>query len=482
MNLTRKFILALTLAMLGVLALSAAIRIRRDLRRFDSQRRASNHLLGRAVAGAASRIWATVGLKQALDLVADANERESAISLRWVWLDASAGDPHAPDLDVERVRALAPSADVRARTPSGRAVYTYESIPGGRPAALELKQSLADEEAHVRDALLQAVLVTLALAVVCGLLIAALVHLLIGRPMRLLVEKARRVGRGDLTGDLHLPQRDEVSELAGEMNRMCARLAEMQLRASQETEARLQALDQLRHADRLTTVGRLGAGLAHELGTPLNVISGRAEIVLRTGVDQSPLVQSSARVILDQAAKMTDILHQLLDFARRRPAQKLATHLASVTRQAVMLLDALARKRGVRLSLEEGRDAEVHVDAAQMQQALANLIVNAIDAMPAGGAVTVSVGREHARAPADAGGIEADCARIDVVDRGEGIAPETLPHIFEPFFTTKKVGEGTGLGLSVAYGIVKEHKGWIQVDSAPGNGSRFSIFLPAEAA
>jgi signal transduction histidine kinase len=100
--------------------------------------------------------------------------------------------------------------------------------------------------------------------------------------------------------------------------------------------------------------------------------------------------------------------------------------------------------------------------------------------MPHGGAVTIDVRRERARAPADAGSCELECARIDVTDSGEGIAPEALPHIFEPFFTTKDVGDGTGLGLSVTYGIVHEHKGWIDVQSAPGRGSRFSIFLPAE--
>ena len=482
MNLTRKFILALTLAMFGVLALNAAVRIRRDLSRFENRRRTASHLLGRAVAGAASRIWGTVGLNAALDVVADANERESAISIRWVWLDAQPGDPRSPDLDLKRIHALAPGTDTRARTLEGDVVYAYEPVAGPRPAALELKQSLADQKAHVRESLLQTALLTVVLALICGILIAALVHLLIGKPLRMLVEKARRVGRGDLTGELHLPQRDEVSELAEEMNRMCVRLGEMQKYATEETEARLQALEQLRHADRLTTVGRLGAGLAHELGTPLNVISGRAEIIIGATVEQLSLVHASARVIVDQATRMTGILRQLLDFARRRPTRKISMHAATFTRQAVTLLDALARKRGISLSLDASSDAEVHVDAGQMQQALANLIVNAIDAMPQGGPVTVSLGRGRARAPPDAGGEEAECARIDVVDRGQGIQPDALPHIFEPFFTTKSVGEGTGLGLSVAYGIVREHQGWIEVDSSPGRGSRFSIFLPTEAA
>jgi len=105
-----------------------------------------------------------------------------------------------------------------------------------------------------------------------------------------------------------------------------------------------------------------------------------------------------------------------------------------------------------------------------------------VDAMPGGGAVTIGVSQELVRAPADAGGAQTDCARIDVADSGKGIGPQALPHIFEPFFTTKEVGEGTGLGLSVTYGIVQEHRGWIEVASEPGRGSRFSIFLPREPA
>jgi two-component system, NtrC family, sensor kinase len=482
MNLTRKFILALGLTMLGVLSLGAAIRIRRDLARFETQRRASNGLLGRAVAGAAARTWSKVGLEQAFDLVKDANERESQVNLRWIWLDAPEGDPFAREVGLRGLRSIPPgqTMDVRARTPAGDFVYSYVPIPGSRKAALEVKQSLAEERAHVREVLLHAVVLTLALAVMCGLLVAALCYLLIGKPMRLLVEKARRVGRGDLSGELHLPQHDEVSELAEEMNSMCARLGDAQRRAARESEARLQALEQLRHADRLTIVGRLAAGLAHELGTPLNVVSARAEIIQDSCENDLPLIHTSARVVLDQTARMADILRQLLDFARRRPAQKAPTEVQGLTQKAVALLDGLARKRGVSLGFDARSAPRVHADSGQMQQALANLIVNAIDAMPRGGPVTISVGRERVRAPADAGGAETDCARIDVVDRGEGIGADALPHIFEPFFTTKRVGEGTGLGLSVAYGIVREHQGWIDVDSAPGKGSRFSIFIPAE--
>jgi two-component system NtrC family sensor kinase len=484
MRLTRKFILALALTLMAVLSVTAGFRIRRDIGRFEAQRQGANHLLGLAVAGAAARIWSTVGQDQAFDVVADANERESDVTIRWVWLDAPPGDPHAVEVERAALQDLRPGNPISLRrsTAQGDATYTYAPIAGPRAAAVELKQSLAAEGQHIRDTVVQTAALTLLLGVTCALLMAALGYALIGEPIRLLVDKARRVGRGDLSGDLHLPQRDEISELAEEMNAMCARLAAAQAKAASEAEARVKALEQLRHADRLTTVGKLAAGLAHELGTPLNVITGRSQIICEAGPGDGELVPASARVIGDQAARMTDILRQLLDFARRRPAQKTPTPVAVVVRQSVDLLQAMARKRGVSLELAAEVEPVAAVDPAQLQQALANLIVNAVDAMPGGGAVTIGVSQELVRAPPDAGGAQTDCARIDVADSGQGIAPQALPHIFEPFFTTKEVGEGTGLGLSVTYGIVQEHRGWIEVASEPGRGSRFSIFLPREPA
>jgi signal transduction histidine kinase len=122
------------------------------------------------------------------------------------------------------------------------------------------------------------------------------------------------------------------------------------------------------------------------------------------------------------------------------------------------------------------------VDDGQMQQVLANLVTNALQATEPGGGVAVSLGHELARPPADVGGQPGSYVRVSVADTGCGMTPEVVARVFEPFFTTKEVGEGTGLGLSVAYGIVREHGGWIAVQSAPGLGSVFSVFLPTEEA
>jgi len=119
----------------------------------------------------------------------------------------------------------------------------------------------------------------------------------------------------------------------------------------------------------------------------------------------------------------------------------------------------------------------VRVDPSQIQQALANIVMNGIQAMPGGGRLLVSIEPAEARRPSDASGRTGQYLRVTVEDQGRGIGAEALPHIFEPFFTTKDVGEGTGLGLSVAHGIVTDHGGWIDVESEPGRGTRVAIFL-----
>jgi signal transduction histidine kinase len=251
---------------------------------------------------------------------------------------------------------------------------------------------------------------------------------------------------------------------------------------ARETAARIATLEQLRHADRLTTVGKLASGVAHELGTPLNVVGARAQMIAG-GEATATESRVFARVIVESAQKMTRIIRQLLEFARRQDPCKEKHDVAAVARRGLELLGPLAQKQRVELALDDGGASyETNVDSAQIEQALTNLIVNAIQATAGPGEVTIRVRRERKRPPADHGGAEGEWIAVHVSDTGRGIPPENLSRVFEPFFTTKDVGEGTGLGLSVAYGIVRDHHGWIDVRSEPGQGSTFTMFLPAEGA
>ena len=259
---------------------------------------------------------------------------------------------------------------------------------------------------------------------------------------------------------------------------MCKRLAESQGKIREETAARIAAMEQLRHADRLKTVGRLASGIAHELGTPLNVVSGRASLIVSGKLPPGEIEQSAA-AIKTEADKMTRIIRQLLDFGRSSTPHKVAVDLRQVVSQTVDLLHTLAEKHDVHMKFAPGSDPAIaEVDVGQIQQVLTNLMVNAVQAMPEGGTLDVAIRRQTASPPEKGGNGQSAYYGIEIRDQGVGIAEENMQQLFEPFFTTKAVGDGTGLGLSIAYGIVQEHGGWIDVTSRPGQGSCFTVFLP----
>jgi two-component system NtrC family sensor kinase len=304
----------------------------------------------------------------------------------------------------------------------------------------------------------------------------------LGSTLQQLIEKIRRIGAGDLSGPIDTSSTGEFSELAAALNEMCGQLAAARDQDQKETDARIAAMEQVRHAERLTTVGRLAAGVAHELGTPMNVVSVRAEIIMEDA--PSEVVGASAKIIKAQVEKMAGIIRQLLDFARRRCPRKELTNLVHLTEKTTRIVEGLAKSKKIEIKIDSQLDRLLaDADAGQLQQVLTNLLVNAIQAMPNGGTICASLGHgaNHPRAGAGAGARLGRFARIDVRDEGVGISSDDLRHIFDPFFSTKGVGEGTGLGLSIAYGIVEDHGGWIDVESVVGKGSCFSVFLPLAA-
>jgi len=168
----------------------------------------------------------------------------------------------------------------------------------------------------------------------------------------------------------------------------------------------------------------------------------------------------------------------LLDYSRGRGLQREQGDVGEIVDQALRLMEPLADDQAVKLLRSGAPAVEAELDSGKVLQVLTNLIMNGIQAMPGGGALTVSVETAQVDRPADIHAAAGHYVRIDVRDEGTGIAQQDLTQIFEPFFTTKSSGQGTGLGLSVCHGIVREHGGWLSVDSAPGEGSCFSVYLP----
>jgi signal transduction histidine kinase len=408
------------------------------------------------------------------------------VSVRWIWLDAEPGHAnYASLLDPERAGILGGKTTFlfdREAGPYGvLRTYVPVAVDPDRPGALELEESLEDEAEKVRAVVGRALTMTLAIVGVYAFIALACGLWFVGKPVRALMEKARRIGDGDFGTPLALRSRDELADLARELNSMAGSLAAAEERLRAETEARIATMEQLRHADRLATVGKLASGVAHELGTPLNVIMARAKMIhSRPAIDEAS--KGNAAIVGEQASRMAAIIRLLLDFARPRVPKKTTVDLRSLVRETVDLLSPIGLKTRVSLEIEaEGEPIPARVDPGQIQQVLSNLVVNGIQASPQGASLRIEVGKARATPPPWHEGPEGDYLRIAVRDGGCGIPPEHIPHIFEPFFTTKGVGEGTGLGLPVALGIVREHGGWIAVSSSVGVGSSFSIHLPIES-
>jgi signal transduction histidine kinase len=479
MKLTRTLTLFVMVGAVLVLTLYAWVSARREIALFDADMRRDHQTLGRAVAGAAAAVWRASGPERAAELVQLADRSEDELTVRWVWVDDQAGTPPTAS-DRSRLERGEEVSGFRATQGGPGVIYSDIPVPraGPRRAAIEVAESLAVRDQYVRRSILTTAITALAIAVVASLVGALVGMSLVGRPVRDLVDQARRVAAGDFLQRVKPRRGDELGELALEMDQMCDALEQAHRQVAAETAARLEALEQLRHAERLVTVGKLAAGVAHELGTPLNVVSGRAKLVTR-GQATGDSVLENARIIGEQAERMADIVRQLLDFARQREPHKAPTDPHRLVSQTLGMLEPLAAKRSVTLELQAADDLPaVEVDPAQIQQVLSNLVINAVHATRGPGTVTVELGLDGRRAPAELGGRESQFLKIGVVDRGAGIDPTIRDRIFEPFFTTKDVGEGTGLGLSVAYGIVREHGGFIEVESNPGSGSRFSVYVP----
>lgn len=224
--------------------------------------------------------------------------------------------------------------------------------------------------------------------------------------------------------------------------------------------------EQLRKTERLAELGTLASGMAHEIGTPMNVILGRAEYLIRKTTDDN--VKRGLETIVSQVERITKIMNQLLSFARKRPVERRHIRLSPVINDILDVMRERLKKYHIQTELAlDSSDPEVFADPDQMSQVLLNLVVNACQAMQGGGRLRIALTRRG------------DRVELLVSDTGHGISKEHLSRLFDPFFTTKAVGEGTGLGLTVVHGIIQEHEGSITVESEPQKGTTFRILLPA---
>jgi signal transduction histidine kinase len=293
------------------------------------------------------------------------------------------------------------------------------------------------------------------------------------QPLAALTQGIQRLGRGQAGEPLAVHRQDELGRVATAFNQMASDLQEARARLLAEAERGLEFEQELRRAETLAVAGRLTSALAHEVGTPLNIISGRAEFVAKTLPVEDPR-RHDLEIIVGQIDRITRTIASLLDSVRPHRPQLRPTPIREVVDGILPLLRHAARRQQVAVDATLDDALTVQADPGQLQQVLINLVLNAVDATPAGGTVTV----EAKRAPMN----ERPGGLLTVSDTGSGIAPEALPRIFEPFFTTKPTGRGTGLGLAICRDIVLAHDGELSVQSESGRGTTFSVWLPSTEA
>ena len=320
------------------------------------------------------------------------------------------------------------------------------------------------------------------IAVLSGLFVWKVV----GAPLKTLDVATEHLANGHLGYQIDVDSNDEVGDLARSFNSMSLQLRAaneeivawartLEERVEQKSRELKRADDQMMHAEKMASVGKMAAVVAHEINNPLSGILTYAKLIRRwlAAGDISSKHREEAEQCLDliagESRRCGDLVKNLLTFSRTAPMNPALTQVNTVVDRLVRLVQHELEMTGIQLELDLQPDLpQLSCDPAQIEQVLLALVMNAIEAMPRGGNLWI-----RTRADAAQQTIE-----IEVRDDGSGIPPEILPHIFEPFLTTKESGKGVGLGLAISHSIVERHRGNIEVQSEVGRGTRFRITLP----
>jgi two-component system NtrC family sensor kinase len=343
-------------------------------------------------------------------------------------------------------------------------ITAYEPIrdPAGRIIGILYVGLLEQKYVDIRR---ETVLIFLAITLLGALVCMALSYFIARRisvPIGRLASASREVAKGNLDAKVQITSSDEMGELADAFNMMAVALKE------RDERLRDFATKRIMESERLALIGQLSANVAHELNNPLQGIVTYSHLLL----ERQPPEDSSTEFIqkiVTQANRCRDIIRGLLDFSRQRKPDKTVCDVNSVLQQCLSLVEDQALFHNIRLgeSLQDDIPMAV-IDPSQIERVFMNMIINAAEAMEDGGQLTLATHYDAARR----------LIEVEFRDTGHGIPEANLERIFDPFFTTKDAGHGTGLGLAISYGIVKEHRGSISVESVAGQGTTFTIRLP----
>jgi two-component system NtrC family sensor kinase len=353
---------------------------------------------------------------------------------------------------------------------------------------LDTDMSLAHADADVKQGVWQMLLYTLLAVIGVSLLIWVFVMRVVGRPIHALRAATDKLKSGDLGYQIAPSSQDEIGELAGSFNQMSLQLREaneeitawahtLEERVEQKSAELKKAHDQILHVEKMATIGKMAAVVAHEVNNPLAGILTYSKL-MRKWVDRRDFSDEKLKeyeqcldVIAAESRRCGDLVKNLLTFSRTSPMNLVWADLNQVVSRCTFLIQHQLDHSAVQLQKELATDLPpVHCDPAQIEQVLLALVMNAIDAMPRGGNLWV-----RTRSLPQSSQIE-----LQVRDDGSGMTEEVRTKLFEPFVTTKPEGKGVGLGLAISRSIIERHHGNIQVESEVGRGTTFYIFLPVD--
>lgn len=310
-------------------------------------------------------------------------------------------------------------------------------------------------------------LTLLLLAVICGVVYVVLRRNL-STPIKTLLSATQAVAEGDYTHEVVLKSRgDEFSMLADQFNQMARNLYEKEMTTKIETENRIKLEREIRHNEQLVRVGRMAAGVAHELGAPLNVIDARAEQLQKMSDIPEKKQIRNLEIIRSNVGRITHLVKLLLNLARPYNFSLEAVNLKESLALALEQIESAVEFAKVEVSFTGDDNIVVKADPNYLQQVWLNIMLNAVQEMPKGGRLSVGIKTD-----------KEGFALTDISDTGKGILPEHFISLFDPFFTTKDVGKGTGLGLPIANRIVEDHGGTISAKNNLSGGAIFTVKLP----
>lgn len=359
--------------------------------------------------------------------------------------------------------------------------------PGGHHVAAVATVSLAGLQQFRAKGRQVTLWFTPAAIVLLTLLVDALARRLIHQPIGRINDTMARAGAGDFAARAEVVRRDEIGDLAMGLNDMLGKLQNFNVALQERVDEATSVLrirneelaesykrglllrEALARAEQLAAVGQMAASVAHQVGTPLNLISGYVQMLQQESAGD-PKTTRRLEIVQEQIGRVAAVVRTLLDHARRQEIARPTDLGALLSRVADIARPKLGSER-ITLSLDIAPDVPpIHADAEELELAILNLVANSLDAMPDGGSLRLQLRRER------------DRVRIDVTDTGRGIPADLMPRIFEPWVSTKPAGRGTGLGLSITRDAIARHGGTIAAESAPGERTTFTIELPLGAA